>query len=368
MPVPLDEYPIHQTPLSMRYVGSSDRNFYDRCYFNAHDRTGETFLVTGLGYYPQLGVKDAYVCVKRGSRQHVLRLSDAIDDDRMAMTVGPYRIEVVDPLRQVHLGCEPGSRGIGFDLTWQGSFPAIDEERHLMRQGIRPILDTWRFAQVGTWSGTLTVDGETIDVSPDTWVGTRDRSWGIRPIGEPDPAGRPADDAADFGFWWLYVPLRFDDFAIVLIAQEDGNGYRTLNDAVRVYPDGRVEQLGWPRAQIRYRSGTRIPEGARIELTEPDGSPLSLEVETLGFVPLHVGCGYGGDSDWAHGQWRGRDWSDAATYDLTEPAVAARVPWGVIDHVARATVNGAEGWGLFEHGTIGKHAPSGFTDLGAVAP
>ena len=44
MPVPLDEYPIHQVPLSIEYVASSDRNFYDRCYFNAHDRTGDVFL------------------------------------------------------------------------------------------------------------------------------------------------------------------------------------------------------------------------------------------------------------------------------------------------------------------------------------
>ena len=54
-PVPLDEYPIHQAPLSLRYVGTSDRNFYDRSYFNAHDRTGDVFLVTGLGVYPNLG-------------------------------------------------------------------------------------------------------------------------------------------------------------------------------------------------------------------------------------------------------------------------------------------------------------------------
>ncbi|MFN8025986.1 MAG: hypothetical protein U0W40_06425 [Acidimicrobiia bacterium] len=30
---PLDEYPIHQSPLSMAHVATSDRNFYDRCYF-----------------------------------------------------------------------------------------------------------------------------------------------------------------------------------------------------------------------------------------------------------------------------------------------------------------------------------------------
>src|SRR6202000_1068636 len=77
MPVPLDEFPVHQTPLSMRYVDSSDRNFYDRCYFNAHDRTGDIFLITGAGIYPQLGVKDAYAVVRRGNLQHVIRCSDA---------------------------------------------------------------------------------------------------------------------------------------------------------------------------------------------------------------------------------------------------------------------------------------------------
>jgi hypothetical protein len=368
MPVKLDEYPLHQTPLSMRYVGTSDRNFYDRCYFNAHDRTGDILVITGLGIYPQLGVKDAYAVVRRGDLQHVIRCSDALDDERLNMSVGPYRVEVVEPLQQIRLVCDADEKGLGFDLTWRGSFPAVDEERHLMRTGIRPILDASRFAQLGSWEGELRVHGDTIAVDPDVWVGSRDRSWGIRPSGLPEPSGRPADDAADFGFWWLYAPVRFDDFAIVVIAQEDGHGYRTLNDAVRVWGDGRLEQLGWPRVSVSYASGTRHPEHARIDLTEPDGSPLVLEVDTLGHVPLHVGCGYGGDPDWTHGAWMGRDWLDGATYDFSDPAVAARTAWGVVDHVGRATCDGQVGWGLFEHGTVGKHAPSGFGDLGAVAP
>jgi hypothetical protein len=40
----------------------------------------------------------------------------------------------------------------------------------------------------------------------------------------------------------------------------------------------------------------------------------------------------------------------------------------VIDHVGRATLDGREGWGLFEHGTMGRHEPSGFGDWDAVAP
>ena len=38
---PLDEYPVHQVPQPIAWPGSSDRNFYDRSYFNAHDRTGD---------------------------------------------------------------------------------------------------------------------------------------------------------------------------------------------------------------------------------------------------------------------------------------------------------------------------------------
>ena len=83
MPVPLDEYPIHQAPLSMRTSTTSDRNAYDRCYFNAHDRTGDLFLVTGLGMYPNLGVIDAYATVRKGDQQFTVRMSDALGDDRM---------------------------------------------------------------------------------------------------------------------------------------------------------------------------------------------------------------------------------------------------------------------------------------------
>jgi hypothetical protein len=364
MPVPLDEYPIHQTPLSMAQVGTSDRNFYDRCYFNAHDRDGGTFLVTGLGVYPNLGVIDAYATVRRGERQWAVRFSDALGDNRLDQSVGPYRIEVLEPLRRIRLVCDGDEHGIGFDLTWDGSFPAVQEQPHLIRMGSKAIVDTARFAQLGTWSGVLRVDGAEHTV--DDWVGSRDRSWGIRPVGAPEPAGRPPVEAMA-GFWWLYVPLRFERYAIVVIAQENPDGFRTLNDAVRVWPDGRVEQLGWPAVEIDYRPGTRHPERARLRFTLRDGSPLAVDVTTGTCVALNVGAGYSGDPDWGHGQWKGEGFAEGAVYDLNDPAVAGRMPYSVIDHVARASCNGEDGWGLFEHATFGRHDPSGFADWASVA-
>ena len=364
MPVPLDEYPVHQAPLSMAHVATSDRNSYDRCYFNAHDRTGEIFLVTGLGVYPNLGVIDAYAIVAIPGRQVAVRISDALGDDRMRQQVGPYRVEVIDPLERIRLVCDADEQGIGFDLVWSGSFPALDEPRHTSMSGTRAILDAQRFWQVGTWSGSLRVDGTEYDVSDDRWVGSRDRSWGIRPVGEQPAPGRPSEART---FWWLYAPLRFDDFGIIVLVQEDETGHRTLNDASRIWGDGRREQLGWPEFDITYRSGTRLPEHATIHLTDRNRKSFEIEVDTLGFAALGLGSGYGGD-DWSHGRWMGPNWIDRAEFDMTDPKVAGSTWFGILDHVGRATCEGAEGWGLFEHSTVGRHDPTGFADITAVAP
>lgn len=367
---PLDEYPVHQLPQPIAWPGPSDRNFYDRSYFNAHDRTGDIFLISGIGYYPNLGVKDAFVLVCRAEIQTAVHLSDAIDQDRLNQHVGDYRVEVVEPLQTVHIVMAE-TEGIEVDLTWNGLFPAVQEQPHILRSGSRVTLNAQRFAQLGSWSGRIVLDGEQIVVDPATWIGSRDRSWGIRPVGEAEPAGRPADPPFE-GMWWLYVPMAFDDFAIILIIQEEPSGFRSLNDCTRVWRDGRVEQLGWPRVKIHYSSGTRIPTGATIEATDGAGAPLRLQVESKLPVPIHVGGGYGGDSDWLHGTWKGAGFTERRTYTMTDPAIIGRAAFGVIDHVGRAVCHErgreVEGWGLFEHGALGRHDPSGFEDWLTVAP
>jgi hypothetical protein len=133
---------------------------------------------------------------------------------------------------------------------------------------------------------------------------------------------------------------------------------------MRVFPEGSgrpPEQLGWPLPEIRYESGTRNPIGASIELTNRDGKKSVLEIEPLMGIALNVGCGYGGDPDWTHGVWKGEGWVEGAQYDYNDPAVSGRGAFSLWDHIARATYEGHEGWGIFEHGCIGPHAPSGFT-------
>ena len=86
---PLDEYPIHQVPLPMRYVGPSDRNFYDRCIYQGVDHEGDAFFITGLGVYPNLGVIDAYATVRRGDRQWAVRASGLVPTTSCGRRSGP---------------------------------------------------------------------------------------------------------------------------------------------------------------------------------------------------------------------------------------------------------------------------------------
>ena len=85
----MDDYPLHQIADVIRHVGTSDRNFYDRYYFNLHNCSEEIFVVFGLGQYPTLGVQDAFLLVRHGDSHRVIRGSRTLGD-RADITVGPH--------------------------------------------------------------------------------------------------------------------------------------------------------------------------------------------------------------------------------------------------------------------------------------
>lgn len=90
-------------------------------------------------------------------------------------------------------------------------------------------------------------------------------------------------------------------------------------------------------------------------------------------MPIHVGGGYGGDIDWLHGEWKGEKFTERLTYDMTDPGILGRTSFGMIDHVGRAVCREGdaapvEGWGLYEHGVLGRHDPTGFPDWVTMAP
>ena len=174
--------------------------------------------------------------------------------------------------------------------------------------------------------------------------------------------------------WWLYVPIAFDDFSIVLIIQEEPSGFRSLNDCTRIWKDGRVEQLGWPRVKIHYTLGHPHPDRRRPSRPPPPTAhPCTSTWSPSCPCRSTSAAATAATRDWIHGMWKGEKFTERLTYDMTDPAIIGRAGFGVIDHVGRAVCTRrrrqpAEGWGLFEHGALGRHDPSGFADWLTVAP
>jgi hypothetical protein len=364
---PADDLPLHQIAEPIRHAGTSDRNFYDRYYFNMHASSDELFCVLGIGQYPNLGTQDAFVAIRRGDRHHVVRASKELVD-RMDSSVGPFRVEVLEGLKRLRVIVEPNEWGIEADLTWDGAMPAYLEPRHFFRRYGRVMFDTSRFAQTGRWSGSLQVGGESFAVTPDRWWGTRDRSWGVRPVGEAEPAGIRAAINDLFAFW-NYAPMQFDDFSILYLVQEDATGEREIEEAARIWHDPArgVEHLGRPAHHHDLRSGTREVTHSVLSFPDAPGGSLEVEVEPLLDMYLMVGTGYGLEPHWRHGMWQGPLAVEGEVLSVDDPRM-----WGLIDNVARFTcrgggVDGAVGYGLHEYLFLGDSPGYGLFD-GAGAP
>jgi hypothetical protein len=352
-----DDYPIHQVAETIRHVGTSDRNFYDRYYFNMHASSGELFMVMGMGVYPNLGVQDAFAVVRRGTEHRVVRASRELGD-RMDTTVGPFRVEVVEPLRKLRFVLEPNEWGLAADLSWEGAIPAFEEPRHHVRTKGRVMFDTMRLAQTGCWSGTLQVGDEAFEVTPDRWWGTRDRSWGIRPVGEPEPAGIRATEPLFFTMW-NYAPMQFDDHSIIYIVQEWADGSRTLEEGVRIWndPAREPEWLGRPEHAHTFHPGTRHVASSVLSFPEAPGGGFDVNVTHLLDCHIGIGTGYGFDADWRHGMYQG----ELVVQGLTLDVEADRDKlFGIVDCVARFETGGKVGYGLHEFLFLGPHERYGF--------
>src|SRR6476646_12172293 len=109
---PFDEYLAHQTSDTFDHVATSDRNFYDRYYFNMHSSSDELFVITGLGQYPNLGVTDAFITVSIGTEQHTVRASRELGVDRMDTSVGPLSVVAVSLQKKHRVRCDDNEWGV----------------------------------------------------------------------------------------------------------------------------------------------------------------------------------------------------------------------------------------------------------------
>lgn len=378
MPIsPMDEFLAHQTSETFDYVSTSDRNFYDRYYFNMHNSSADFFMVVGMGQYPNLGVTDAFVAISHGSNQYVVRASRALGHDRLDTTVGPFTIEVIEGLQSLRIRCEENEWGLSFDVRFDGSVPALEEPRTFTRNRSRVLMDVSRYAQVGVYTGHVEVAGQRYEVTPDHWKGARDRSWGVRPVGEREPAGIGIEDIAQgkHGFYHNWIPLQLDRGMFKIMYDADYAGVTTVEEAVFVPAigmPGEIRRFASPEIEIEYISGTREMKRARTILRNNDrdgaGEELSITSLPQRTVYLAAGTGYLPSADWGHGFYKGKNVVEGLTFDMSTQA--KRSQYAVLNEtLCRFELSTGEvSYGMHENMCIGVYQPHGFDEPGAMAP
>jgi hypothetical protein len=370
---PLDDFPLHQTPEPVAHYGSPSRNAYDRYFFNGYTRDGDLFFAVAMGLYPNRQVIDASVSVLTGGVQHSLHASGRVPVDRRQTAVGPIRIEVVEPLRRLRILVDDPDHGFSAELEFSARTPAVEEPRFTHRQGPMTTFDYTRMSQWGSWSGTLSVGDDTWSLDDLDVLGTRDRSWGIRPVGERDAGGAPG---ASPQFFWLWAPINFDDACTHFDSNEfaDGRPWHRYGSIVPVLsssddavfgPGTEPEPMRDANWSIHWQPGTRRARAATIELMPWRGDPERIELEPIATFQM-LGLGYL-HPEWNHGNWHGELAVDAESWTVADLNPLDPRHFHV-QQLVRATWGDRTGIGVLEQLAIGPHEPSGLTGLFDGAP
>ena len=356
-----DDYPIHQTPEPIAYSGT-DRNFYDRYFFSGYKADGSDFFAIAFGVYPHLNVADAHFSCIRGETQHCIHASRLLGMERMDLNVGPIRIEILEPLKSLRVIVD-NQDGISADLTFTGRAFPLEEPRFIRRIGPRTFMDYTRLTQNGHWQGWIEVDGVRSDISGA--VGTRDRSWGIRPIGASDP--QPTVPQMVPQFFWLWSPVNFDDGSLYFHVNADAHG-RPWNTRAVWVPDGanpdEMLESEDCHMEVTLQLGRRHAADAMLKATLPDGRPLEA-CFTPGTPFLMRGIGYG-HPEWTHGGWKGP--LEVAREDIDLTAITPARPDHLhIQAISRVslTIDGQtqKGAGILEQLILGAYEPLGLKSL-----
>jgi hypothetical protein len=280
--------------------------------------------------------------------------------DRSVTRVGPVSVEIVEPLRVLRVRVDAPDQGLAADLTFRARTPAVEEPRIIRHSGVTVAMDYTRLTQWGTWEGSFR-SGDTALTSAGT-PGTRDRSWGVRAVGEPLGGAPPAQPPQ---FFWLWAPLHFDDHCTHLALVDDAAGRHVYESActVPLLPADEtapIEHARTANVDVEWEPGARLARGAVVRTIGWDGKETTTRLTPLLTFRMR-GIGYFHPS-WAHGVWHDEEavgGSEWRTADL-DPAAPENVH---VQQLVRVESDGRTGVGVFEQLAIGPHRPSGFTGM-----
>lgn len=312
-----DEDFNHQVVETFASVGHSDPAWAEKVCGMAAAKDGSLQIGFGFGKYTNRNVVDGYAGIARGTEQWTVRASRALNSDPGSVDVGPIRYEILEPLQQIRVSLEPNDvQPIAFELTFQAVAACVPEEREDRRDmhGYRKATDQIRYHQTGVASGWLEIEGQRHVIDEDSWIATRDKSWGIRPS-----VGIPATDMEPD--YHQHIPQALAIWNPILFQREDGAGYAFHHYYLQFSgpgfmhqrvqggfegADGQTDKLLNMQPRLTFDPVTKRLQRGEFLLQMEDGSERPLQFEKLSETGFYLGAGHyhGGDGQ-HHGSWRG---------------------------------------------------------------
>ena len=365
----LDDFPIHQTPEPVAHPVTSDRNVYDRTWFNGYAPDGSYYFGVGMAVYPHRGVMDcAFSVVQPGLRQHCFYGSRRAPVERTDMDVGPFRIEVIEPMRKTRVILDDNESGVTCDLTFSARTASIQEGRQILWSGTRRMMDATRFDQFGRWQGEVHHPEGSIKVEESICHGTKDRSWGVRGVGEPEAGGAPN---LPNGICFVWAPLFWEDHVSHAIFFDGQRGEPLVREGLEAplyaaeadipgVEDGRVDRKLTARHRIEYHEGTRLAKRAEIDLVNLDDGIRTITLEPK-LTFMMKGLGYG-HPEWRQGAWKGELATGHESFDTRQ--LDHESPENLhTQQVVSASDGKREGVGVLEQIVFGPYEPAGFKNF-----
>ena len=320
-----DEWPRHQTARTFDSVASDSPHWSDGYYFTLGDADSGITLFSGLRLYPNTDVMDAYVCVVVDGQQHNVRWSRRLRPRNDELAVGPFSVDILEPLTVLRTACEPNNYGVSFDLLWTAVREPYLEDQVERWSGGRLVYQRCNYDQVCAVQGQITVADRVIEVSGPSWVGVRDHSWGLGRTGGPvSPSVAPdlGDDPRRSFAVRQWTMLSMPDRVLFWQLHQRRDGSFSQFEA-RVMPLDGSPVWDYLDATFEYQ---RIGEHPRlasstVSFLRPDGGADRYRIDPVGHPAYLQGGGYheGFDDGLGRGVYRGEDHPEGEVWDVTHP-------------------------------------------------
>ena len=293
---------------------------------------GGWVLGTGRALWPHDGRRTAVAGLNTGRTQYARRVAEPrlAGDDPDHPTVGPIRIEAVDPLRRIRLVLDDPDAPFGFDLTYVARFPAVPTGRNRIERHGVVVTDYMNFFQSGRYSGTVVADGEQRLV--ENRRGFRDRGWGLR-----------KHEGASRRGMHVFTGCELEDEAIYILLYENAAGQRMFTNGWTMNASGVTDLVIGADHDLQL-DGRRLI-GGELRVTFESGRRRTIGIEAEGRLFMET-VGYTAVA--------GRADPGIDRFDVSDPVVAAELD-GLFDNACNFSVDGDVGHGLVEIG-LGTHA------------